>query len=131
MGSMGRANQRAEKKQSNRNQSDDATWCSRRLTAKEKEAFERDVSSRADALMATLSTLLEEGYRFSLTYDAYSGMKQVTVYTYDTADRNFGKRLSARASDPIRALYMAIWKSEILFEHQWIPDDPSTTFEEG
>lgn len=127
------SNERQDRRQPKRatNYSSDITWVSEKLTPEQKAEFTDWVATKQTALESELATLIEDGYRLTVSWDSYAGLFQVSMFTRDLSNVNCGKMLVSRASDWYRAVLMSVFKHTFLHHGEWSTSEQDTRGEEG
>lgn len=93
-------------------------WINRQLTDDEKEQHDTGNITPQNTFKSLLQAVLQ-GYNISVKWDAYSSCFQATLIPYNTASPNYGYGLSARASDPHRALSLLFFKHYEVLQENW------------
>jgi hypothetical protein len=112
------------------NSRSDIAWINYTLTTEHKTVFEQIIALDNNKLEAEMQTLAEEGYRWSISWDAYAGCWSCVMSTRDETSANSGKMMSSRSKSWYKALLMCMYKHLIIFEGHWIVDpDPDRDWE--
>jgi hypothetical protein len=93
-------------------------WVSLSLTKKDKDAIAASEVS-VETMLQDLGALSYRGYRFSMTYDAYSDSVQSTLVCANEDDENCGAGMSARHPDPVLSLTTLMYKLGMLDGKCW------------
>jgi hypothetical protein len=93
-------------------------WVNRNLTDSEKEEHDKRNIKPADVVKELIGLALV-GYNFALKYDAYSKGYQTTLVVYNSEHKDFGYAISARSSDPYRAMTLLLFKHFDVLGESW------------
>jgi len=94
-----------------------ATFVSPNLTEAQKAAF-NDWASRVD-FADVLFKVLDSGYKISAKWDDYSAAYMALLQPTSEQSPNDGYILTARARDPLTAMYRAIYVHAVVLEADW------------
>lgn len=99
-------------------ESNQVKWVNRQLSQEEKEQHD-SAPHKIEQIFKGVLTLALSGYNFSLKWDGYSSCYQATLIPYNTAVGNYGYGLSARASEPVRAVSLLLFKHFEVLQEDW------------
>jgi len=105
------------------NQNERPEWkgfLDRRLTPDELAALDESKPKPSD-LWAAVDTIIEDGYRFMLSYNRKTKLASVTLTDDNPERKTAGYALSSSDVDGASALKMAVYKHMVLLERDWTP----------
>lgn len=90
----------------------------RRLTPEELEVLDAS-KPKPTELWAAVDDIIQDGYRFMLSYNKQTKLASVTLTDNDSTRKTAGYALSSSDSDGASALKMAVFKHVVLLERDW------------
>lgn len=93
-------------------------WINRNLTTEEKREHDERKSTPQNIALRAVELALH-GYTLKVSFDAYSKCFQATLLVWQAENPNFGYGLSARGSDPLRAVSLLLYKHFEILKENW------------
>lgn len=96
-----------------------------RLDASDKAQFQAYVSSSADELWDDLYTLIQAGYKLSVSYMDNNDCFIASLTCRSDGDPNYNRVLSSRSDSFIDAVLLGVYKTTVLCKDNHWPTTPA------